>query len=81
VGPDAIVRGVFARISGGFDGSEIHPERFVGESDTVVMIGRYKAVKSRTTDLAPDAEVVPVRVCRVWREWATTKKVKVARQR
>jgi uncharacterized protein len=54
------VEGVFQRIGAEFDGFEVRPERFVGDGDTVVMEGRYRARSNRTTGMPLDAEVVHV---------------------
>ena len=60
VGPQQIVEGVFQRIGAEFDGFEILPTRFLGDGDTVIMEGRYRARSHHTTGKPLDAEVVHV---------------------
>ncbi len=59
LGPQQVVEGVFARIAE-FDGFEIHPDRFLGAGDSVIMQGRYRARSHQATGEPLDAEVVHV---------------------
>ena len=58
VGPQQIVEGVFQRIGTEFDGFEVVPTRFLGDGDTVIMEGRYRARSHQATGKPLDAEVV-----------------------
>jgi ketosteroid isomerase-like protein len=60
IGPSEVVENVFARILSDIDGFEIHPERFVGEANTVVMLGRYRAATAHATGKALNAQAVHV---------------------
>ena len=60
VGPQQVVEGVFQRIAAEFDGFEVRPTRFLGDGDSVVMEGRYRARSHKTTGEPLDAEVVHV---------------------
>ena len=60
MGPQQVVEGVFQRIGAEFDGFEVHPTRFLGAGDTVVMEGRYRARSHHATGAPLDAEVVHV---------------------
>lgn len=60
VGPQQVVDGVFQRIGAEFDGFEISPTRFLGDGDTVIMQGRYRANSHKATGKPLDAEVVHV---------------------
>jgi len=60
VGPQQIVEGVFQRIVAEFEGFEIHPIRFLGDGDTVIVEGRYRAKSHKATGKPLDAEVVHV---------------------
>ena len=60
IGHQEVVEGVFQRIGAEFDGFEVRPERFIGDGDTVVMEGRYRARNSKATGKPLDAEVVHV---------------------
>jgi uncharacterized protein len=60
VGPQQVVDGVFQRIGAEFDGFEIHPTRFLGDGDTVIVEGRYRAASHHATGKPLDAEVVHV---------------------
>lgn len=59
VGPQQIVDGVFARIGTEFEGFEVVPERFLGDGDQVVMIGRYRG-KGATTGKLLDAQALHI---------------------
>lgn len=59
IGQQQVVEGVFSRI-GEFEGFQIVPNRFLGDGDTVVMEGRYRATSHQATGKALDAEVVHV---------------------
>jgi hypothetical protein len=59
VGPQEVVDGVFARIGSEFEGFEVVPDRFLGDGDQVVMIGRYRG-KGVETGRLLDAQVVHV---------------------
>lgn len=60
VGPQQVVEGVFQRIGAEFDGFEVLPTRFLGDGDTVIMEGRYRAQSHKATGRPLDAEVVHV---------------------
>lgn len=60
VGPQQVVDGVIQRIATEFDGFEIRPTRFLGDGDTVIVEGRYRAVSHHATGKPLDAEVVHV---------------------
>jgi ketosteroid isomerase-like protein len=60
IGPAAVVEGVFARVLNDVEGFEIHPERFVADGDTVVMLGRYWAAKAHATGKPIDVQAVHV---------------------
>lgn len=59
VGPQEVIDGVFARIGSEFEGFEVVPDRFLGDGDHVVMIGRYRGKGVETGKLL-DAQVVHV---------------------
>jgi ketosteroid isomerase-like protein len=61
VGPDAIVKGVFMRLGGEWDGFAVVPEDFLDAGDTVVVLGRYKG-RHKATGRPLDAQM-----CHVWR--------------
>lgn len=48
IGPDAIVRGVFARLGEDWEGFRIQTGEFAGSGDFVTMLGRYRARHLRT---------------------------------
>lgn len=60
LGPEQVLEGVFQRIAAEFDGFEVCPTRFIGDGDTVVMEGRYRARSGKATGEPLDAEVVHV---------------------
>ena len=60
VGPQEVVDGVFQRIGAEYEEFEIRPTRFLGDGDTVVMEGRYRAKSHKATGQPLDAEVVHV---------------------
>lgn len=60
VGFDAIKTGVFARLAEEWENYRFLPERFLGDGDTVVVIGEYRG-RYRATDKAFQA-----RVCHLW---------------
>jgi len=60
VGQQQVVEGVFQRIGAELEGFEVHPTRFLSDGDTVVMEGRYRAQRHKTTGKPMDAEVVQV---------------------
>jgi ketosteroid isomerase-like protein len=60
VGTSQVVEGVFARVMNDIEGFEIHPERFISQGDTVVMLGRYRGVKAHATGKSLDAQAVHV---------------------
>ena len=59
VGPDAIVRGVFMRLGGEWDGFAAVPDEFLDAGDTVVVLGRYKGIY-KATGKPLDAQMVHV---------------------
>jgi ketosteroid isomerase-like protein len=59
VGPQEVIDGVFARIGSEFEGFEVVPDRFLGDGDNVVMIGRYRG-KGTATGKLLDAQVVHI---------------------
>ena len=59
IGSDQVVEHVFIRSATDFEGFEIHPDRFFGQGDTVVMQGRYHG-KGTATGKALDAQVAHV---------------------
>jgi ketosteroid isomerase-like protein len=59
VGPQEVLDGVLARIGAEFEGFEVVPDRFLGDGDQVVMIGRYRGKGIETGKLL-DAQVVHV---------------------
>lgn len=48
IGPDAIVRGVFARLGDHWSEFRVEPGEFAGSGDVVTMFGRYRAVGKKT---------------------------------
>ncbi len=60
VGPQRVLEGVVQRIGAELEGFEIHPTRFLGDGDTVIMEGRYRAQRHKATGKSLDAEVVHV---------------------
>ena len=59
IGSQQVIEGVLARI-GEYEGFSIIPGRFLGDGDTVVMEGRYRASGHQATGKPLDAEVVHV---------------------
>lgn len=59
VGPDAIVKGVFMRLGGEWDGFAVVPEELLGAGDAVVVLGRYKGTY-KATGKKLDAQMVHV---------------------
>jgi uncharacterized protein len=60
VGAQQVIEGVFQRIGAEFDGFEVRPARFMGDGDTVIMEGRYRAQRNKATGKPLDAEVVHI---------------------
>jgi ketosteroid isomerase-like protein len=60
MGHSQVVEGVFARVLNDIEGFEIHPERFIGQGSTVVMLGRYRGVKVHATGKPLNAQAVHV---------------------
>ena len=60
IGPQQVVEGVFQRIGAEFEGFEVRPTRFMGDGDTVIMEGRYRAQSNKATGKPLDAEVVHI---------------------
>ena len=58
-GHDAILKGVFARLGGEWNGFAAIPEEFLDAGDTVVVLGRYRGT-SRATGEAMDAQLAHV---------------------
>jgi ketosteroid isomerase-like protein len=58
IGPQEIVEGVFMRIGSEMEGFEVVPERFLADSDEVVMIGRYRAKQGIATGKPLDAQAL-----------------------
>ncbi len=48
VGPDAVLRNVFMRLGGEWDGYSAVPRQFVAEGDTVVALGDYSGTYKAT---------------------------------
>lgn len=59
IGPDAIVKGVFARCIGEWDGFAVHVEEVLDAGDTVVALVRYRGT-FKATGLAQDTQAVHV---------------------
>jgi len=59
VGPEAIRERLFARVAAEWDGFSHDLEKFVADGDTVVVLGRYRAV-SKSTGKRVDAQLVHV---------------------
>ncbi len=59
VGPDAIVKGVFMRLGGEWDGFTVVPEHYLDAGDTVVVLGRYKG-RFKATGKPLDAQMAHV---------------------
>ena len=59
IGPQQVIEGVFSRLQE-FEGFQIVPSRFLGDGDTVVMEGRYRATSHQATGKPLDAEVVHI---------------------
>jgi uncharacterized protein len=47
-GPDAVLKGVFARVGNEWDGFAAHPRQMIDGGDTVIMFGRYSATHKAT---------------------------------
>ena len=60
IGPQQVVDGVFARIPESYEGFTIQVDRLLADGDTVVMQGRYRATRGRSTGRPLDAEVAHV---------------------
>ena len=59
IGPEAVAEGVFARLVGEWEGFTVTPDRIIESGDTVLALGRYRAVH-RTTGLPLDAQFAHV---------------------
>src|SRR4051794_16090134 len=66
VGPQEVVEGVFQRLGTEFDGFEVHRTRFLGDGDTVIMEGRYRARSHKATGKPLDAKPLDAEVVHVW---------------
>ncbi len=60
IGPQQVVDGVFARIAESFEDFVIRTDRFLGDADTVVVQGRYRATRARATGRPLDAQMAHV---------------------
>ncbi len=60
VGPQQVVEHVFARIGAEYEDFRIHPARFLGDGDTVVVEARYTAAQHRATGKPLDVQVAHV---------------------
>ena len=60
IGPQQVVDGVFARIAQSYEGFTIQVDRLLADGDTVVVQGRYRATRSRSTGRPLDAQVAHV---------------------
>ncbi|WP_448613686.1 nuclear transport factor 2 family protein [Modestobacter sp. URMC 112] len=60
IGPQQVVDGVFARIAQSYEGFTIQVDRLLTDGDTVVVLGRYRATRSRSTGRPLDAQVAHV---------------------
>ena len=60
IGPQQVVDGVFARIPQSYAGVTIQVDRLLTDGDTVVVQGRYRATRSRSTGRPLDAQVAHV---------------------
>jgi ketosteroid isomerase-like protein len=60
VGPQEVLEKVLARIGQEYERFRVEPHRFIGDGDTVVMEGRYKADRHQATGKPLDAEVVHI---------------------
>jgi ketosteroid isomerase-like protein len=58
-GPEAILTGVFARLGTEWEGFAALPEEYLGDGDTVVVLGRYRGTY-RATGRAMDAQLAHV---------------------
>jgi ketosteroid isomerase-like protein len=59
VGPQAVLEGVFARVPAEWEDFAHYPDKFVADGDTVVVLGRYRAI-SKMTGRPVDAQMVHV---------------------
>jgi len=59
IGPQAVLEEVFARVAAEWDDVAHYPDQFVADGDTVVVLGRYRAV-SKLTGKRVDAQMVHV---------------------
>jgi ketosteroid isomerase-like protein len=59
IGPEAVLKGVFARIPGDFDGFGVDVRRLVGAGDTVLAEVRYRGT-GKATGKRLDAQVAHV---------------------
>lgn len=48
VGPDAVLKGVFIRCAGEFDGFAVEVDELLDAGDTVIMLGRYLGKATKT---------------------------------
>jgi len=60
VGPQEVLEHVFARIATEYEDFRIDTHRFLGDGDTVVVEGRYRATKCLPTGKPLDAQVAHV---------------------
>ncbi len=60
IGPQQVVDEVFTRLPKAFEGFEVHPDRFLGDGDTVVVQGRYGATKAYATGRPVDIQMAHV---------------------
>lgn len=61
VGPEAVARGVFARIAQDWEGFGFHLEQLIAGDDAVVATGRYRGTYRKT------GRAMEVRTAHVWR--------------
>jgi ketosteroid isomerase-like protein len=60
LGPQQVVDAVLSRLSQSYQDFQVQTDRFLGDGDTVVMQGRYRATKAYATGRPLNAQVVEV---------------------
>ena len=60
VGPDAVLKNLFMRLGGEWDGFTVHPKAFYGAGDTVIVEGRYTGAFKAT------GNSMDTQFCHIW---------------
>lgn len=60
VGPDAVLKNLFIRLGGEWDGFAVHPKSFHGAGDSVIVEARYSGTYKAT------GKGMDTQVCHVW---------------